>query len=827
MLPTWDTLNKLKDKIAAFPPDPDGGTGGRRSKVISVDTFGRERRSARQEPPPARPYRYASLKGLTDEQITMYMGEGKQKHAFGRDEVVESQLPKGFWSLPPKQAALAFADVNRTEEHRRRFSLAVDDRGGRLAPESCSVYLAYHSAHHDFFARVFLRADPKSSYLAYTAGPGREDFFESPVNRDLRCVPMSYEDARHVAQTIYWLNRVRSWSSDSTSWRSAFLGGWSSIDRPGALVLTSGQAREVEVVDSIPSQHISGRFGGHYGAQNLLLLADYLIRTATPERLGKAWKDQAPLKETLRISGFRWPIPQTPEQREKEYGENVAQARAQVPRILGLFSADGSRAAHYLMIDAVDAVGDFTLAEFVPQLKAMQKELPPPAKPVRTYRIVDAEHDRVWAQEKATGRDRDFNAGETESMRLFRECQRLVQGIEPEAAREELRQAVELALRKIGAAGDIDLVAKWAASREDGCLWALGTLRRKNPKRYVEALEWWMKHTQERWARQIFDEIRVMDEGRARTVAGEAAGKREPTVAAWSALEKARAMTDREARIDALIAIALDPKNGWEQRGDALELLVPQDNPLQYPDRRIDEALAKILEPARADDTINYSLQRACEALVKRGRVEYFDAMLDALMNTKVESAADLDESVLNSVLLMAQTAGDVQKKKVRDRLSPNLLTTGYCLPKIIFSFYCLDRREVKGDLERIATAGPEDYEGERAYSSTSAPGPVTDRFHAARKVLALWNEQDPLTRGKLLVAFGFEEGGRDGSPVGRTVRAQLRELAKTLPAADAAALVAFTVSRERAAAEAQGRKGAPDVATDFGNFVRATVAAR
>ena len=31
---------------------------------------------------------------------------------------------------------------------------------------------------------------------------------------DLRCVELKYEEARHVAQTIWWLSRVRTWTEN-------------------------------------------------------------------------------------------------------------------------------------------------------------------------------------------------------------------------------------------------------------------------------------------------------------------------------------------------------------------------------------------------------------------------------------------------------------------------------------------------------------------------------------------------------------------------------------------------------------------------------------
>ena len=76
---------------------------------------------------------------------------------------------------------------------------------------------------------------------------------------------------------------------------------------------------------------------------------------------------------------------------------------------------------------------------------------------------------------------------------------------------------------------------------------------------------------------------------------------------------------------------ALDPKNEWEDRDKAVELLVPADDPFRYPGREIDDALAALLDPKLNDGTTNYILRTACRALGQRGRVEYFDKIVESL----------------------------------------------------------------------------------------------------------------------------------------------------------------------------------------------------
>jgi hypothetical protein len=67
------------------------------------------------------------------------------------------------------------------------------------------------------------------------------------------------------------------------------------------------------------------------------------------------------------------------------------------------------------------------------------------------------------------------------------------------------------------------------------------------------------------------------------------------------------------------------------------------------------------------------------------------------------------------------------------------------------------DFKQFKDRLAEIATLNPEDYEDRAAY--TSGPDKDVDgRYHMARKVCALWNEKDPVTRCKIWIAFGLED---------------------------------------------------------------------
>ena len=96
------------------------------------------------------------------------MGPGRKRYEFEQEQTITTRAPKDFWTLPPKEAAAAMAEVNRSAEHRKMYRLAIDGRDGQKPPETCSLYCSFRSRRCYFTrdSRYFLRVDPKGSYLA-------------------------------------------------------------------------------------------------------------------------------------------------------------------------------------------------------------------------------------------------------------------------------------------------------------------------------------------------------------------------------------------------------------------------------------------------------------------------------------------------------------------------------------------------------------------------------------------------------------------------------------------------------------------------------------
>ena len=79
-----------------------------------------------------------------------------------------------------------------------------------------------------------------------------------------------------------------------------------------------------------------------------------------------------------------------------------------------------------------------------------------------------------------------------------------------------------------------------------------------------------------------------------------------------------------EKRRQLLIEALLDPAIGFQQRGKAIDLLVPKANPLKDPSGEIDKALIRLLDPTLADKYTKFTKGKGCIALARRGQLTYF-----------------------------------------------------------------------------------------------------------------------------------------------------------------------------------------------------------
>jgi hypothetical protein len=653
-------------------------------------------------------------------------------------------LPENFWGIDPKSAALALVDANRTEYHRAHYQIAIDDRDKAEPPTRCSIMFEAASP-RDYEAverHYFLKVDPDDSYLALAgSSSGGVVFynavFDQPVF-DMRICPLSYDDARKVAQVIWWLDRVRSRIVRTDS-RNNISG--SSADWSGHVIM---RVQDRAVIDD--AKVLAGRTGD-YKPETFVSFADFLISNALPARLGKQWSQFEPTEQ------------RPSELRQESAPEYTAAERKRLrgfsERFLSWFNPQQERISFSIVTVAAQFAGSFGIVADASRLHEIEVALPPPAPPKRSFDQVRADQDKLpWPFDVKNPKERK----RVERQRAALDAERdAIYYEDVSGSPDLLRKALVSSQRKLETAGNLERLSALAISNSPEQQWALQCLAEVDRKRYADALESWVRKARGNWPRQFFAELVRVDPARAATIAREIPpDKIEPlTISGFLLLQKAGALTDENLRVATIIKILHNPKSGWEERDRAIEALVPPNEPQRYPSTDIDGALLKLFDPEQFDEKMTFTRDHACQALALRGRTEYFERIAEQLEKNRDSLSFGY---ILEALTLLAQRDPARFNPRLAAIIKPHLSHTNSSVPELLWAIWGADVRQLQSDVEHLATHDPDEYQDIKASSSGGNASDVTGRFHLARKIASLWSETDPLTEARLLVAFGASE---------------------------------------------------------------------
>ncbi len=750
----WPQLKGLKRDGLTFPNDPD---------AVADRSHGRfGMRPPLEEPkvePRSQPYVYRSLRDLDDEAVLRYMGRGR---SVSDSEVQPTSMPPEFWTSSPRQAAMAFVERNRTNAHRETYRLAIDDRGGAIPPESGTLVL--HDVSHPSYVAShsvwFLSARPGDSYLALASSTRTGNVFCDFVSMrpafDLRLARVSDAEARHVLQTVWWLRRLRSKARENDDQHDGLsVGNMSSTgDGSGRLTLRGPDGRTIiDVSDSLWGGALGYRWNAEYETEVFLGFAAHLLEEALPERLGAAWRSQD-------TGGSRWSC-------RRPGGEAGLNARGRAiltrnaEQLLELYAPDERGRPPALASLAADAIGDLLLDSPAIPLERLLASLPPRDPRVRDEAAIEAELDALDAADKKAPAGDDTDSFEKRHERwraLFDELLSVRHGFDETTGRELLRGSLQLALRKLRTAGNLAALERWAAKDEPGWRFAMARLAEIDRAAYARALESWLGQAEGESRRQVFKALAQADPARARELAAAlpSAEAADLTVAAFGLLAEAQAIPDEPRRVAALVALLRDTKSDWRERVRAVGVLVPCEQPLRFPERSVDEALLGLLKPPPDDEDGVYVVDDAARALARRGRTEALPALLQAWKLSEERAWGTGGGDVIGALADLVGHAGATERQLLAAALRARLNETRGLLSDVMLAIWAADLRELAPDVERVATSSPDDIEGDQVHTWRGGPATaVKDRFHLARKILAVWKEEDALTRARLLLAFG------------------------------------------------------------------------
>jgi hypothetical protein len=660
------------------------------------------------KPAQSKPYHYSSLKGLSNEKLFEYMGKAPSIEAREWAERNRLDIPGQFWSSPPREAALALLAATQSSEGKQRYTIAIEGPEGGPPAQGTLAFSNYSDrSYNDMRRHYFMRFSPDGSYLAYamSLSPGMVgyDSTRDETAYDLLSCELTYEEARHFAQVIWWLGWAKTKEKAVKPDSSRMIFGFSSADGRGLLSLTPEDGGKAVVKTGTLREVSPGSWEDEYDGEAYLNVARFAVDRVLREHLGDRWpKEDA--RQIIRYMGIS--------RGADEYTQDeLSRLKDAILLFLKLYTPDGRQISHRHVAVAAQAAGDFALTEAVALLGNIRK-----------------------------GRS-EMDGG-------------------PKIDKE-LGGATAIALRKIEMAEDVPALKKWAESRVAGSAWAASRLLKKSPSTYADVLARWLDRARPEQKAEILHAIYRAHPQKALEIAakvppGERSGF---STAAADILESSGLLSGDKNRIASLIQVALNKKADWEERNRAIDLLVPRDNPMKFPDKAIDDALVSLVESETSQGLmINFTLSAAARALAWRNRVDQMDKLIKVVEDQDTGSMVVPDDRLLSAVTYLARKGKETELKKLAWLIAPHFKRTNMQITEILWSAWAADLREFKPDIERIATASPADEEGRKATSFGGAATDVTERYHLARKIAALWNEGDVLTRGKLLIAFGLSE---------------------------------------------------------------------
>lgn len=697
------------------------------------------------------PYLYRSLKGASDAELFRFMGRGRDYFDRYHEKTVKNSLPDGFWTMDAKQATLGLINANRTDKHRAKYQVALDDRDKAEPPARCTITFSESSSrcYNAVDYHYFLRVDPGESYLAYARSWAGGAVFYNIVHDqpafDLRLCPLPYEDAHKIASVVWSLDRIRTRGFETFTYSISS----STADGSAKLTVRVDAQPLIERSATIWSDYLSERWNADYDHEAYLNFSSYLITDALPAHLGDAWSQFEP-QHPQQILARQESAPIYSDAERKRL-EDLCE------RFLDWFALDQDKISFAIVAQAAKLAAGFSLDSMADRLRAIESRLPPAGPKKRSYGEVSAELKKLPEFELTGLLDPKEESNEISQQRaaLEKELDAIIQDMGADTI-ESLRARTSQSLRQLAAMNDGEALYSWAILKSESAKWALQRLAQVDRKRYADAIESLMSQDDGKWARQYFTELVRTAPERAAAIARDLPPDKPDalTVSAFLLLREAGDVPDEAKRVATMMRIMLDPKNGWEERARAIESLVPVDAPLRYPSPEVDDALLQLFEPGQADELLNFSLDRACRALARRNRTDLFDRIAQQLQATE---DSHIYHGILGALTQLAQADPTRLNPRLVAIVKPHLTDTN-SMSAILWAIWSADLRELLPDLERLATRDDSEYEDRKASSYGGKASAVTGRFHLARKFASVWREPDALTRARLLIVMSAME---------------------------------------------------------------------
>ena len=807
----------------------------------------------------SKPYLPAPLKGKSDAELIAWTQDGKKLNQLVSELVPEFNLPAEFWTDSADSIALALVDANRTASEKTEFPIAFRKAATPISDSGVLDINEGSSGCHNWVSKYWtVRWSPKESWLAFgqTWSPGVVDqpAIVSRTVFDLRWFPIPYAEARQIAGVVSALNRLSTKKTDSNPHRV----GESSADGSGIINWRADNGK--------------GNFTVEEGV--------WSRGQTTADRMAGPWAGDATMSFTVRITDlFRQRF--ADDWKKFDFGgpaDAVEQARSRLavdPRqtestkvmaasVMKRQLSGGAPLNSGILATAVEACGDLGFTELLPLIEQLSKSLPRPTKAVTEERELDA---RLKKLEVQLGKNASWDAYMDRKYPDIHRAQTepgipAIPDLEPadspkpkakveptklkvkpdpklvkvdalherhdklrfrKAARERLleylRGAAPRALRQLAINDDKTALAGRIAKTGEVWWWAYRRLKELDAKLAANTLHALLAANLKSvdHAITIFPELAEVAPEQAKAIVDLLPADSRKWLSA-SALEKVR----RDTSLPDLLAIAENPEASLERRIEAIEALVPAEDPKHFPEASVDEALRRVLVADFANDKIQSTRRSAAVALARRDAGANWDGILAALQKQDIFGHLEL----LTSLAMAVETNPAKYGPFFEEFIGENLVKTNFSVDLLAWVAWTANSRALKPKLEAIATSAPGDYGDSGGWGG--AVRPINHRCHLARVVASIWNEEDAATRAKLIVGLGIfnAEYMNPAYTPGIRHRTELEFLAavEKMGPDDRKQVAAFA---EAAAAANKAEVGDADAKDTWLHFVRATLGSK
>lgn len=731
------------------------------------------------------PYLFTSFADRSDKEIAAFFkGKERRDSSDGEEGSFPDKIPDNFFAMEPKQAALALAEANRTAAHRRRYQLAIDDRNSIAPPVSGWVQYSWGSSGcYSFSSELivihFGVSNPLLLKFGYNSigAVGRNPWADQPAN-NLRVIKLTEKEASFLAQTLFWLDRIRSRSQHhdddfAVSTFSSTADGFSTVK----FLPTGGALQELASGTDWATSTISGRWNGNYNREVFINLSSLLMRIGLPEMLETRWEKDSDIgRQNLMTS--------TDDRLKDRLG---AVMRKKLEENLAAVLAMDSEVA--MPPDVITRVaytaGEEALVSLLPALQKKLSELPAESDEEKECRALEKRFEQNHIS------DDPFVAKLKEHQEAY---DRLILLREKLGSRSYsvLREPLADALEMLRLASDPNLLKQAVISKSPHEYWALSLLYRTDLETWITLVSADFSRAKVNERRSIFSTLAAGSPTAAAAMISKfSKSERYDLIIEISEFHSKHSPDKFTADIPLLMDLIRYRSQDVHRRGYAMKMLAAA----KLSESQLEELTKILIGEIRSPQKSEYSSGTLGYALDALASLTHPESHLELVLSLPHITKDAFDEG-------FAAVESMTRNNPDREKILANFLRTQFVASSGMMNYHfnkalAYDLRMLAPEIAAFASENTSVEDGDGSdYSGGNFKTPKGQRYHIAREITALWSEKDAAALAKLWTAFALShpEAFRNPSP--------LRELAakyiSVIPAPERKELIAVMLKEIR-----------------------------